>query len=252
MFTSKEYLHHKLDVDPEIAAFFVDRKVPENNIYWKGRYLYVASGTGYLFIPIYFDLQYRLGLSKKQLLDPLHVEICEAGLHSAALYEFEKITFRQHIENVKLLVSPYIKNQVLFDDLSTYFDNEALRPYKYLGTFSKPLNRADTYLFTLTTLEATAVQFEKMIDQWYALIPSFLLMDDLTDLQEDTENNEENSVTDFGPGSVGVEKAIEYLRLKFTYLKSVNQSLGEFFERSLEQKLHTPYMQAILNNQYGT
>jgi len=252
MFTSKEYLHLKLGVDPEIAAFFVDRKVPVNNMYWKGRYLYVASGTGYLFIPLYFDLQYRLGVSKKQLLNPLQVEICEAGLHSAAMYEHEKITFSQHIENVKLLVSPYIKNPVLFEDLSGYFSNETLRPYKYLGTFSKPLNRADTYLFTLTMLEATSVQVEKMIDQWYALVPSFLLMDDLTDLQEDNEKNEENSITDFGPGNLGVEKAIEYLRLKITYLNSVNQQLGEFLEKSLNKKLHTPYMQSILNNQYGT
>jgi hypothetical protein len=252
MFTSKEYLHQKLGVDAEIAAFFVDRKVPENNLYWKGRYLYVASGTGYLFIPLYFDLQYRLGLSKKQLLDPLHLEVCEAGLHSAAMYEFEKITFSQHIDNVKLLVSPYIKNPGLFEDLSGYFSSEALKPYKYLGTFSKPLNRADTYLYTLTVLEATPVQLEKMINQWYALVPSFLLMDDLTDLQEDNEKNQENSIADFGEGSMGVQKAIEYLRLKFTYLKSVNEQLGEFFERSLDRKLGTPYMQSILNNQYGT
>ena len=163
-----------------------------------------------------------------------------------------KLTEYIKIENVKLLVSPYIKNQGLFEDLCGYFDNQELRPYKYLGTFSRPLNRADTYLFTLTMLEATPAQLEKMIDQWYALIPSFLLMDDLTDLHEDSEKNEENSVTDFGEGSEGVEKAIGYLRLKSTYLKSVNPQLGEFFERSLDRKLHTPYMQSILNNQYGT
>jgi hypothetical protein len=71
-------------------------------------------------------------------------------------------------------------------------------------------------------------------------------------LQEDKEKNEENSVTDFGEGASGVQKAIEYLRLKFTYLKSMNPQLGEFFEKSLDKKLHTPYMQSILNNQYGT
>ena len=160
MFTSKEYLHTRLGVDPEIAAFFVDRKVPANNLYWKGRYLYVASGTGYTFIPVFFDLQHKLGISKKVLLDPLHVEVCEAGLHSAALYELQTITFTQHVENVKLLLSPYIKNQKLFEDLCGYFKLEELKPYKYLGTFSKALNRADSYLFTLTMLEATPLQVE--------------------------------------------------------------------------------------------
>src|SRR5688500_13835319 len=130
MFTSKEYLHTRLGVDAEIAAFFVDRKVPVNNLYWKGRYLYVASGTGYTFIPVFFDLQYKLGISKKELLDPLHLEVCEAGLHSAALYELQTITFTQHVENVKLLLSPYIKNHKLFEDLCGYFKLEELKPYK--------------------------------------------------------------------------------------------------------------------------
>ena len=248
MFTSKEYLHTRLGVDPEIAAFFVDRKVPANNMYWKGRYLYVASGTGYTFIPLYFDLQYKLGISKKKLLDPLHVEVCEAGLHSAALYEMQTITFTQHVENVKLLLSPYIRHRELFDDLSRYFQHEALNPYKYLGTFSKALNRADSYLFTLTMLEATPLQLEKMLDAWYALVPSFLLLDDLTDLQEDTDNNEENSIRDFGEGSSGVGKAIGYARLKFSYLKSINPELGEYLEKSLEKRMLTPYMQSILNH----
>src|SRR5687768_14695895 len=248
MFTSKEYLHTRLGVDAEIAAFFVDRKVPVNNLYWKGRYLYVASGTGYTFIPVFFDLQYKLGISKKELLDPLHLEVCEAGLHSAALYELQTITFTQHVENVKLLLSPYIKNHKLFEDLCGYFKLEELKPYKYLGTFSKALNRADSYLFTLTMLEATPLQVEKMVDAWYALVPSFLLLDDLTDLQEDIDNNEENSIRDFGEGSVGVEKAIEYVRLKFIYLKSINHELGDYLEKSLQKRMLTPYMQSILNH----
>jgi hypothetical protein len=246
MYTSKEYLHNKLGVDPEIAAFFVDRRVPANNMYWKGRYLYVASGTGYTFIPLYFDLQYKLGINKKQLLDPLHLEVCEAGLHSAALYELQTITFKQHVENVRLLLSPYSKQPQLFEDLSRYFEHEELKPYKYLGTFSKALNRADSYLFTLVMLEATSLQVEKMVDAWYALIPSFLLLDDLTDLQEDEENNEENSIRDFGKGSVGVERAIEYVTHKFNYLKSINHQLGEYLEHSLEKRMLTPYMQLIL------
>ena len=162
------------------------------------------------------------------------------------MYELQTITFNQHVENVKLLVSPYIKQPQLFEDLSRYFDHEELKPYKYLGTFSKALNRADSYLFTLVMLEATSLQVKRMVDAWYALVPSFLLLDDLTDLQEDIENNEENSIRDFGEGSVGVEKAIEYLRLKFSYLKSVNLQLGEYLQQSLEKRMLSPYMQLIL------
>jgi hypothetical protein len=248
MFTSKEYLHTTLGVDLEIATYFVDRKLPAENRYWKGRYLYVASGTGYLFIPLFFDLQFKIGIPKSQLLSPLYVSTCEAILHSAALYEFNEIDFEQHIKNCKLLVSPYIKDKSLFNDLAHFFISEELKPYKYLGTFSKALNRADSFLYALTTLSLSASTLEKVINQWYALIPSFLLMDDITDFAEDREKNEENSVNDFGQGSRGLELAIEYLRLKFIYLKSLNPLLGAYFENSLEKKLHSGYMQSILNS----
>ena len=251
MYTSKEFLHNNLGIDLEIATFFVDRNVPVNNKYWKGRYLYVASGTGYLFIPLFFDLTFKLGIPKAQLLDPLYIQVCESILHSAALHEYEEISLSEHIENCTLLVTPYIRNQALFDDLNEYFRNQKLRPYKYLGTFSKALNRADSFLFALSTLQITESLLKKTIEQWYALIPSFLLLDDITDLKEDRQKDEENAIGDFAPGTPGVQKAIDYLRLKFSYMKSVNQQLGEFFERSLERSLHTPYLQSILNSEYG-
>ena len=208
MFISKEHLHTNLGIDQEIAAFFVNRKVPENNLYWKDRLLYISRGTGYLFIPLFFDLQLRCGVTKKVLLDEKYILLMESILHHAAHHEFEQIPFSQNIESCKQVMQNKVNNETLFTDLLRYFSNEDLKPFKYLGTSSKALNRGDTFLFSLCYLNLLLTQTQNIIAHWYALVPSFLLMDDIMDLREDQRVNDENAISDFGPGSIGVENFI--------------------------------------------
>lgn len=248
MFTSKEYLHYNLGVDESIAKFFVDRKVPENNSYWKGKYLYVAGGTGFLAIPLFFDLQFKCGVSREWVMNEDYIKTMEEILNSVALYEFEEINFEEHLANCKTIMGNKIKNHILYNDLLLYFNDEQLKPYKNLGTSSKALNRGDTFLFSVCFLDLNKQTTDSILETWYALIPSFLLMDDVSDLCEDTEKNEENSINDFGPGCEGIEKAIIFLRNKFNQLKIYNSKLGLHFENSLERKLLTPYIQSLLNN----
>ena len=248
MFVSKEHLNYNLGVDPEIAAFFVNRKVPVNNSYWKGRLLYVSRGTGYIFIPLFFDLQYKCGVSREEVLSEEYVQVMEKILHSAALHEFELISFNEHIDNCKEILNNKVNNEQLYVDLLEYFKNEDLVPFKNLGTTSKALNRGDTFLFSLCYPRFSKQLTDKIVREWYALVPSFLLMDDIMDLKEDQEKNQENSIADFGNGNLGVQLAIEFLRKKFAELKRVNDKLGLYFESSLERKLQTPYLQSILNN----
>jgi hypothetical protein len=248
MFTSKEHLHQNLGVDYDIAQFFVDRKVPQNNRYWKDRYLYVASGTGYLFIPLFFDLQFKCGVGREWVMNEDYIKLMEAILNSAAMYEFEEIGFQEHLANCKTIMTNRIKNNTLYNALLIYFSDEQLRPYGNLGTPSKALNRGDTLLFSLCYLDLNKEVTDKVLKSWYALVPSFLLMDDISDLQQDKEKNEENSVNDFGPGSRGVERAIEFLRDNFKLLKIYNSKLGSHFESSIERKIETPYLHSLLNN----
>ena len=248
MFTSKENLHYNFGIDESIAKFFVDRKAPVNNMYWKDRYLYVASGTGYLFIPLFFDLQYKCGVNQEDVIKEDYVKLMEEILNSAALYEFEKISFNVHLANCKKIMSEQVKNHRLYNALLVYFGDEQLKPYQNLGTSSKPLNRGDTMLFSLCYLDLNKEVETEILACWYALVPSFLLMDDISDLLQDKEKNEENSINDFGPGSKGVEKAIAFLRNKFNLLKKYNNKLGLYFENSLDNKLQTPYLQSLLTD----
>jgi len=248
MFTSKQQLHFDLGVDPGIAAFFVNRKVPVNNFYWKDRLLYVSKGTGYLFIPLFFDLQMKCGVSREAVLNEEYVTLMEAILNSAALHEMEQISFVEHLENCKKIIEKKIKNYHLYNDLLGYFGDQRLLPYKNLGTFNKALNRGDTFLFGTCFLDLDKQLSDKIIEYWYALVPAFLLMDDISDLHEDQVKNEENAVTAFGPGHEGLEKSIEFLKVKFNHLKTINSALGLYFERSLEKKLQTEYIQSLINN----
>lgn len=246
MFTSKQDLIAHMGVDPEIAAFFVDRTVPKNNTYWKGRYLYVARGTGFLFIPLFFDLQMRAGVDRKTLLDEDYVQLMESIMDFAGKYENGEMDFDAHIAAIVSLVSMRVVQPELLKDLNEYFSRNPPIPTGRLGTENKALNRGDALLFLLTVLTMEEAVINQIIGYWYLLVPSFLLMDDIMDLQEDQDKQEENSLALYGYNAEGIRKALVVLDENFSKLEVVNPLLGGFFRRSLEKNLETTYFKHIL------
>lgn len=248
MFTSKQELSESMGVDPEIAAFFVDRKVPVQNQYWKGRHLYVARGTGYLFIPLFFDLQLRASLPREKVLDTAYVSLMEAILDLAAQYEFGDLDFKDQIRQIENLVQPGTVQPWLFELLVEYFAQEVLHPVGMIGTPNPALNRGDALLFLLPTLDAPRETIEKIIRYWYLLVPSFLLLDDIMDLREDKLASEETALSYYGFDAKGVQAAIAAVENNFSQMEEVNLLLGQFFRKALETKKRTPYFQSILND----
>jgi hypothetical protein len=248
MFTSKTELVESMGVDPEIAAFFVDRKPPQNNLYWKGRYLYVARGTGYLFIPLFFDLKVKAGVPADVLLQEKYVQTMEELLHIAAAYEFGQKDFSVHIQEIEELVTPRLVNQSLFNELHTYFNQLPLVRTGRIGTDNPALNRGDAFLYLLTTIHIPEAVLAVVLDCWYQLVPTFLLLDDIMDFQEDRNNQEENSLAFYGYNAEGIKQAIGVAKQNFSALKKLNPLLCEFFENTLDKKIQTPYFQHILNN----
>lgn len=247
MFTSKKFLIERFDLNPTIAAFFVDRKVPHENRYWRNRLLYVSGGTGFLFIPLYFDLQFRCGVPLIILLDDEYLALTELILHHAAVQEAEEISLESHISFCQEAVMSKLRHPKLFDDLSAYYKN--LEPeHKYLGTGIRALNRADTLLFALCTLQADEQTILNIIECWYALVPSFLLIDDIVDLEDDKETKQENSVLEFGAGAVGITKAIAFLTNNIRVLGRYNGKVRQFFADILDKKLVTTYIKSIMES----
>ncbi len=248
MFTSKKELEESMGVDPEIASFFVDRKVPAENKYWKGRYLYVARGTGYLFIPLFFDLQFRSGLDKSIVLQEDYVKLMEQILHLAAQYEFGEKSFSEHIEEIKKLLEGRIINSGLAAELEDYFTQEKLFNKGRIGTDNPALNRGDALLYLLTTVDIPDTVLNKILESWYQLVPSFLLLDDIMDFQEDRQKEEENALSIYGYNAEGVRKGIAVAEDNFAGLKKLNPVLSSFFQKLLDQKKQTPYFKHILND----
>lgn len=248
MFTSTRFLTQQLGVDPGIASFFVDRSVPQDNRYWKDRLLYVARGTGFLFIPLVYDLLLRLGLDKEELLREAHVLRMEAVLDSAGKVEFDDLPGIEHVAACRAIMGSAAANTWLWDALAEYFINNEGEPTADLGKPIPPLNRADTFLFSLCDLDMDEDTTRCFIRYWYALIAAFLMMDDVIDWEKDELNGEENSVSYLGKGKDGLLKAIEMLRENFATLGAINPQLCTFFEHSLQKQVDSGTFRKILDS----
>lgn len=226
MFTSRDDLKLDYGVDMEIGKFLVDRKVPSDNLYWKDRLLYIVPMPGYLFIPLYMDIQFRLGLPKEQLLSEPHLQLLEAILHSAAKLEAKKIDFKEHIAECIARTEPVNKNPEFLQDLRYYFGGENQKSMVSLGTRYPSLNRADAYLFSLCFFEFSGHLKTMLVKSWYALISYYLMIDDLEDLEADYSHQEENAVIDAGLNDKGVESINAVFDLSFSTLNGINPVLA--------------------------
>ena len=117
MFLTKDDLKLSYGVDLIIGKAYVDRKVPNDNLYWKGRTIYVPGASGYIFMPIYADLLRRSSASISFLSSEVYFSINESILHSAALLEHRQIEWATHIEQCIAIVSPHVTRASLFEEL---------------------------------------------------------------------------------------------------------------------------------------
>lgn len=232
MFLTKDDLKLSYGVDLSIGKFYIDRPVPSENMYWKGRTIYVPGASGYIFMPIYADLLRRSGASVSFLLSENFLQINEEVLHSAAMLEHQKINWQTHVEQAIAAVQPYVKRDELFLALKAYLQLQ--KPIKEtgsrLGTEFASLNRADSYLLTLACIPEDEFDEDKAIDAWYAMITYFLLMDDLADIKEDLLNGEENALVDAGLHAVGVQKIEDMMNNGIEKLNNINPVLANRIE----------------------
>ncbi|MFT3702851.1 MAG: hypothetical protein QM802_10790 [Agriterribacter sp.] len=222
MFTSKDDLKLLYGINMEIGKFFVDRKVPANNLYWKERYLYINPMPGYLFIPLYTDIQYRLGFSKATLLSEAYVQFMEQIMHSIAKQEFENISLGKHVEECVAITKPVCKNNDFLDDLQRYFAGQNIQRGIRFGTSIKALNRVDTYLFALCFFNFDEATKKKLIDAWHALMTFYLIEDDLDDIKKDFEAKEDNTILEAGLSDEGIKIVESFMDESYNVMNAVN------------------------------
>ncbi len=233
MFLTAQNFNTYYDVDSDIARYFVDRRVPAHNLYWKNRTIYLPSAPGYIFIPIYFDLLLRSGADKTELLNNHSAEVSEFILNSAARLESKQIRWKEHIEEIQNHLLSHIQRKSFYDSVSQYLFQE--KPIKQanmdLGTAYPSLNRADSYLFLLSALQSPSLKEAVAVDAWYALMTYFLILDDLSDIKEDLQNQEENVLIDAGINQQGIHEINSMLSKSIEVLAKVNPILSERLEK---------------------
>lgn len=235
MFASKDDLKLSYGIDMEIGKFFVDRKVPENNLYWKNRLLYINPMPGYLFIPLYTDLELRLGIPISQLLNEEHISFMERIMHSIAKQEFESLPLEQHVEECVEITRPVCRNEKLLKQLQRYFGGEREIDGISFGTPYKALNRVDTYMFTLCFFEFDDNIKKKLIDAWHALMGFYLITDDLDDIKDDILQNEDNTIVEAGLSDAGAKAVEEIMQQTYLTMNAINPVFANRMDYSWQQ-----------------
>jgi hypothetical protein len=237
VFISANQFERAMGVNKTIGKFFVDRKPPENNSFWKGRLLYISFGNGFVSIPVYYDILFRIGIPLEALLNEDHILFMEQLMHYAILHEKREISLQEELNAIRALLKGRIKNAAYYESLNLYLDQPVLRTLGPFGLSFPSLNRADVFLYVLCDLPLNDMQWQKAIRYWYALHPAYLIMDDVRDYAKDKEDGEENVVIDLGEGSEGFEKTLELYRKNCETLAEINPLLGQFLAGSEEDMM---------------
>jgi hypothetical protein len=238
VFISKRQLEEEMGVDKRIGKFFVDRRVPKDNSFWKDRLLYISFGNGFLSIPVYYDILYRIGMPLEKLLDEKHIMFMEQLMHFAILQERNQITIPEELAEIRNLLNGRVKSAGWFQKLNRYLDQEVLKTLGPFGLHFPSLNRADVFLYILCDLPLNEEHWQSALKYWYALHPTYLIMDDMCDYGKDLKAGEENVVVDLGGGSIGFEKTFELYRQNCETLQEINPQLSGFLltkEESLRE-----------------
>jgi hypothetical protein len=243
VFISVTKLEESMGVNNTIGRFFVDREPPANNSLWKGKLLYISTGNGFINIPVYYDLLFRIGLPIDTLLDEEHIRFMEQLMHYAMLKERNEISPAQERGCICSLISDKILHVSFYENLNRYLSQPVLRPLANLGLDHPSLNRADVFLYILCVLPITERQMELALKYWYRLHPSYLILDDIRDYSSDLKNGDDNIVLDLGGGIAGFEKAFDLYRENGTVLKEINPQLGQYllnYEEDMRKYIPKP------------
>jgi hypothetical protein len=244
MFLSKDDLKLGYGIDLDIAAYYVDRKVPENNLYWKGRHLYVNTMPGFIFMPVYTDLLRRCGVSKEVLLDGRFIQLAEAVMHSAALQEVEGRSMLSHYEECLALAGKNSVNPMFLAALDDYFHGRPVPHGLHIGTPFRSLNRADAYLCALCVIPFGVEDAHRFLEAWNALITIYLITDDLEDIRQDLKDHEDNVAIEAGLNEAGAKIIEGMVDNAMASMQKLNPVLANRFEH----KLHYTDIRGIIRS----
>ena len=247
MVITSRILQDRLGIDPAIADYFAnDRPVPTGNLFWKNKRIYLSVGFGFLTIPFAFDLMYKCGIPKEQLLDDQHVTLMEQGFDRLKRYELNELSLEQFIQECAQLLHQNTRQEHLASDLIGLFMGNAPTFFQF-ETKHKALARSDFFLFTLVDLAVSDEWVNEFLPYWYALARPILLLDDFKDIEDDRRTKDENTILELGDNRKGVLAAHQLGLQDTALLASKNRKLARHFEALLDEALLYPQIRELLN-----
>jgi hypothetical protein len=230
-----------------VADYFANlRPVPQDNLFWRNKRIYLSMGFGYLTIPFAFDLMFKCGIPKNVLLQNDHVSLMEAGFDRLRRYESKAYGINQFLKECSSLLEGKIRQEHLASDLFGLFSGNPPR-YFQLETKHRALARSDFFLFTLVDLDVTDDWIHSFLPYWYALARPILLLDDFKDLEEDRQAQDENTIIELGDNREGVQRAHQLGLSDTELLKSKNEKLARFLSDLLQEALSYPQIVEALS-----
>jgi len=246
MFLSAEALEIDYGIDQAIAKFFVDREPPANNLYWKGKELYLRPQPGYIFLPAIVDLYFRSGISKEILLGKEFVEALEQIGHFAAEQEAGIITKVEAVKKCTEFVRGSAKDVSFLNAIADYLNGKE----NFISAIATPfpaLHRGDYFLFAICLLPINNIKQVELIKIWFALITTLLLMDDGEDFEEDLRNKDENAFIESGADKAGFEKLMALLSANLRFLRTINATLEHKLHKGFTKVSEKPFITQYLN-----
>lgn len=243
--TSRKLQDH-LGINSKIADYFAnERPVPENNLFWNKKRIYISGGFGFLTIPFAFDLVHKMGISTDILLHDAHVTLMEKGFHELKRYENEEISFAQFLTECTVIWQPSLKQKKLAEDLNNVLSGKPSSYFKF-ETVHKALARSDAFLFTLVDLDLTDEWVANFLPYWYSLARPILLLDDFKDLAEDRQSKDENTIIELGNDANGIMAAYNMGLKDLELLNTVNPGLAKYMRAFLNESLQYEHIKAEL------
>jgi hypothetical protein len=247
MFVSTNALTIYYGVDDKIAQFFVDREPPKDNLYWKDKLLYLRLEPGYIFIPLIVDVLYKLGIDRAQLLSDKFIDLMEAIGNISALEESKKIDHSEAVREAKKLALASNANGQVAEMVSDYFTSSNESPIANQTTPFKALHRGDLFLFSICALDIPASLMDKIVQHWFALISTLLLLDDAEDIEMDAHNKDDNAFLEAGLTKEGIEKIQALVRSNLQLLSALNKPLALRLDQQIKELFERRNFQKLLN-----
>lgn len=249
MVVTSRILSDRLGINEEIADYFANkRRIPQNNLFWQNKRIYLSAGFGYLTIPIGFDLFHKCGISNELLLQEPNIDFMENAFDRLRRFEKSEITLRELLDEFKRLLDGKIKQTHLADDVFALFSGQ--KPvYFQFALEHKALLRSDLFLLTLVQIDLTDQWVHDFLPYWYAGARPILLLDDFKDLEDDRRTNDENTIIELGNNKQAIMEAYQLGLRDLEKLKEINPKLSKYFKSYLDDALNMKYIQEQLTNQ---